>query len=156
MLESFSNKNSERHQWCPCSMLMGSTATPDLYCISWKVWRSRCKRWKMRTSGRATTMVPWNRQVGSSSRFCFFLGVCFFGSLPFASFVFFNDNSTTPRFFAGFWSSNGSFKRFLVGFQALSSSMLYVWVLMDLFAPTWANFFATRVLPNCDVKDFPP
>ena len=34
--------------------------------------------------------------------FVFFLGVCFFGSLPFASFVFFNDNSTTPRFFAGF------------------------------------------------------
>lgn len=44
---------------------------------------------------------------------------------------------------------------FSVGFQALSSSMLCDWVLMDLFAPTWANFFATTLLPNCDVKETP-
>lgn len=99
--------SGKRQQWCQCSMLMGSTATPDLCCISWKVWRSRCKRWKMCTSGRATTMVPWDRLVSSSSPTFFFCWSFIFWEFANCKFCFLKWYST-PWFFAGFWSSNGS------------------------------------------------
>ena len=98
--------------------------------------------------------IDWSVQV--PRRCFFFVRVLFFGSLPIDKFCFLKWYCT-PWFFCRFLKLQWFclFNRFFVGFQALSSSMLYVWVLMDLFAPTWANFFATTLLPNCDVKETP-